>query len=64
VLVRDGSPTHLGAVVAAKDLAIDLNAVADHVAVAVAALGRQRVDRTLEAVEDVLAVFAVHDDFK
>jgi hypothetical protein len=52
----------LGAVLAAKDLAIGLDAVPDHAAIAVMTFRRERVNRTLETVERVRV--AIDYDFK
>jgi hypothetical protein len=48
-----GDARFLGAVGAAEDPAVRLDAVADDLATAVAARRRERVDRALEAVEGV-----------
>jgi len=47
---------------ATEDLSVRFNAVADYSAMAVRALGRQRVDSALEAIEGVM--FPANDDFK
>ena len=54
--------THLGAMAAAVDLAIRLDAVSDDATIAVIAFGRERVNRALETVERV--VFTIGDDLE
>jgi hypothetical protein len=46
----------------AVDFAVGFDAVADHVAIAMGAFGRQCVDRTLETVEGMM--FATSDNFE
>src|SRR6185369_15474366 len=50
----------LGAVDTAEDPAVRLDPMADHAAAAVLALGSERVDRALEAVEDVRGALFHH----
>ena len=47
---------------AAEDLSVRFDAVADDTAVAVGTNRRQRMDRALEAIEDV--TLSAHDHFK
>jgi hypothetical protein len=51
-----------GAVVAAVHLTVGFDAVADDVAIAVVAFGRQRVDRALETVKRV--TYTIGDDLE
>jgi hypothetical protein len=55
---------HLGAVVATVSLAFDFHAVANHTAIAVVALRGQRVNRTFETIENMLAVFTGNNDLE
>jgi hypothetical protein len=64
VLVPALDAGRLSAVSTAVDLAFDLNAVADHMAIAVVALRRQCVNRALKAVKNVLSLLTVDRDFK
>src|ERR1700674_3142264 len=54
-VLRAGDAAHVSAVCAAVVAAGGFDSVSDDLAVTVLTLGRQRVNRTLEAVEDVMA---------
>ena len=51
----------LCAVIAAKNLAVGLNAVADHATVTMATLRRKRVNSAFETVENVFSGFTFHN---
>jgi hypothetical protein len=64
VLVRRARVARLRAMITAENLAVGLNAVADHATVTMATLRRKRVNGALETVEDMFARFTFNNHLK